>query len=188
MSTNPKRSSTVTRDLALLVLRVALGAIFIAHGGEKLFWSGIAGTTESFVQMGVIMPAITAPAVAAVELFGGLALVAGLLTRLAASGIAVVMLGAMLIVHLPAGFFVPDGIEFVLMNFAAALALALMGGGHYSVDGKRTAARRTRRAATSEAHGSLRAPAASRAEAPTTEATEPVEPQPEKPPEDGSAA
>ena len=57
------------------------------------------------------MPAITAPAVAAVELFGGLALVAGLFTRLAASGIAVVMLGAMLIVHLPAGFFVPDDVR-----------------------------------------------------------------------------
>ena len=68
------------------------------------------------------------------------------------------------------------------------LALALMGGGHYSVDGKRTAARRKHRAGTSEAHGSLMAPAASRAEAPTPEAPESVDVQPEKPPEDGSAA
>lgn len=128
-------------DLALLVLRVALGAIFIAHGGQKLFWSGIAGTTEAFVGMGVFLPELTAPAVTIVEFFGGLALVAGLFTRLAAASLAVVMLGAIVMVHLPAGFFLPNGIEFALMNFSAAVALALLGAGAYSVDGKRAVAR-----------------------------------------------
>lgn len=141
MSTTTSHHRSGAHDLALLVLRVALGAIFIAHGGQKLFWFGIAGTTEAFVGMGVFLPEITAPAVAIAEFFGGLALVAGLFTRLAAGSIAVVMLGAMVMVHLPAGFFLPNGIEFVLMNFAAAVALALLGAGAYSVDGQRAAAR-----------------------------------------------
>ncbi len=148
MSTTTSHHRSGAHDLALLVLRVALGAIFIAHGGQKLFWFGIAGTTEAFVGMGVFLPQLTAPAVAIVELFGGLALVAGLFTRLAAASIAVVMLGAMVMVHLPAGFFLPNGIEFVLMNFAAAVALALLGAGAYSVDGQRAAARQEDRSAT----------------------------------------
>ncbi len=186
MSTNPKRSSAVPRDLALLVLRVALGAIFIAHGGQKLFWFGIAGTTDAFVQMGVTMPAVTAPAVSAMELLGGLALVAGLFTRLAALGIAVVMLGAMLFVHLPAGFFLPNGIEFALMNFAAAVALALMGGGTYSVDGKRSASRRRRRDATAEVPASLGAPAANPPS--PAEGVEPMATPSNESPEDSGAA
>lgn len=141
MSTATTHHRSGAHDLALLVLRVALGAIFIAHGGQKLFWSGIAGTTEMFVGMGVFLPELTAPAVTIVEFFGGLALVAGLFTRLAAASIAVVMLGAIVMVHLPAGFFLPDGMEFALMNFAAAVALALLGAGAYSVDGKRAVAR-----------------------------------------------
>ncbi len=141
MSTATTHHRSTAHDLALLVLRVALGAIFIAHGGQKLFWSGIAGTTEMFVGMGVFLPELTAPAVTIVEFFGGLALVAGLFTRLAAASIAVVMLGAIVMVHLPAGFFLPNGIEFALMNFAAAVALALLGAGAYSVDSKRAVAR-----------------------------------------------
>lgn len=141
MSKTTTHHRSGTHDLALLVLRVALGAIFIAHGGQKLFWSGIAGTTEAFVGMGVFLPELTAPAVTIVEFFGGLALVAGLFTRLAAASLAVVMLGAIVMVHLPAGFFLPNGIEFALMNFAAAVALSLLGAGTYSVDGKRAVAR-----------------------------------------------
>lgn len=148
MSTSTTRSHSASHDLALLVLRVALGAVFIAHGGQKLFWFGIAGTTEAFLQMGVFLPSVTAPAVSIVEFFGGIALVAGLFTRLAATGIAVVMLGAIVMVHLPAGFFLPNGVEFALMNFSAAVALALLGPGGYSVDAKRAVARADSRAAT----------------------------------------
>ena len=147
MSTATTHHRSGAHDLALLVLRVALGAIFIAHGGQKLFWFGIAGTTEAFMGMGVFLPQVTAPAVSLVEFFGGLALVAGLFTRLAAASIAVVMLGAIIMVHLPAGFFLPNGIEFPLMNFAAAVALALLGAGAYSVDGRRAADREASRSA-----------------------------------------
>lgn len=66
----------------------------------------------------------------------------GLFTRVAGLGLAAVMLGALVIVHLPAGFFLPNGIEFVLTLLAAAGALALTGPGAYSLDalfrGRRT--------------------------------------------------
>ncbi len=124
-------------DAALVLLRVALGAVFIAHGGQKLFQFGIAGTAATFAEMGVVLPAMTASVVAFIEFFGGIALVIGLYTRLAAAGGAVVMLGAMLMVRLPGGFFLPDGIEFVMVNFAIAGAIAMVGPGAYSLDAKR---------------------------------------------------
>lgn len=60
---------------------------------------------------------------------GGFALIAGIFTRLAALGLAITMLGAIVRVHLAAGFFLPDGMEFVLVLFSGAVALALTGPG-----------------------------------------------------------
>ena len=132
-----------TLDTALAILRVVLGIVFIAHGGQKLFWNGIAGTTEGFATMGVLLPTVTAPLVAIVEFFGGIALVLGFFTRVAALGVGAVMLGAMLMVHLPNGFFLPMGIEFTLVNLSIAVTLALLGPGAYSLDARRAAERRT---------------------------------------------
>lgn len=120
---------------ALAVLRVIVGIIFVAHGGQKLFQWGLGGVIGGFQGMGIPLPVVTAPAVSFLEFFGGFALVAGLLTRPVAAGLAVVMLGATLLVHLSAGFFAPDGVEFTLMLFGVSLALALLGAGAYSVDG-----------------------------------------------------
>ena len=130
-------------DAGLLILRLVVGAVFIAHGAQKLFVYGIGGATGAFGQMGVPMPAVTAPLVAFVEFFGGIAIVLGLLTRLAALGVAMVMLGVLLLVKLNAGFFAPNGFEFELTLLGGALALALAGPGDWSID-RRIAARRQR--------------------------------------------
>jgi len=129
-------NSTTPRqlDAGLAILRAAIGTIFIAHGAQKLFIYGFAGVAGGFAQMGIPFPGVVGPLVGFVELFGGLALIAGLLTRLAGAGLAANMLGALFLVHLPAGFFMPNGYEFVLMLAASAATLAITGAGRYSLD------------------------------------------------------
>jgi putative oxidoreductase len=122
------------RDIGLVLLRAVVGAVFIAHGAQKLFVFGLDGLTGGFGQMGIPLASVVAPGVALLEFFGGMALVVGLLTRPVAAGLALTMLGAMVFVHLPAGFFLPDGYEFVLTLMGVAVALVVMGAGAYSVD------------------------------------------------------
>lgn len=121
-------------DAGLALLRIVIGAVFLAHGAQKLFQFGLAGVTSSFSQVGVPLPAITAPVVSGLEFFGGIALIAGLLTRLVALGLTIDMLGAIFLVHLAGGFFAPKGVELVLVLGAAAATLALTGPGAYSMD------------------------------------------------------
>ena len=121
-------------DLGLALLRIVAGVVFAAHGGQKLFVYGFAGVTGAFTQMGIPLPGVTGPLVALVELFGGLALIVGLLTRLAGFGLTVTMLGALFMAHLAGGFFLPTGIEYVLTLGGIAAALMLTGAGRYSAD------------------------------------------------------
>lgn len=123
-------------DLALLVIRLAVGAVFVGHGGQKIFVHGLEGVGNGFAQMGVPLAAVTGPLVGLTEFLGGIALIAGALTRLAALGTAVVMLGAIALVHLPNGFMGSGGMEFPLALFAGSVALLLTGGGAYSVDAR----------------------------------------------------
>jgi len=126
-------------DLALLVLRVVLGVIFVAHGGQKLFGSfggpGLKGTAGFFEQLGIRPTYPMAVAVGVVEFFGGLLAALGLLTPVAAVGIILVMVVAILTVHLRNGFFNQNGgYEFNLALIGIALALLLAGAGSYSLD------------------------------------------------------
>ncbi|WP_108250400.1 DoxX family protein [Planctomonas deserti] len=122
-------------SLALLILRLALGAILIAHGAQKVFFYGFAGTGASFAQMGVPMAEIAGPLVGIVELVGGLAIAAGIGTRIASVLVAIDMIVAAVLVHLPNGIFIADGgFELTLILAAAAIALALAGAGRFSLD------------------------------------------------------
>lgn len=149
-------SSSKRIDAGLATLRAAVGAIFIAHGAQKLFVFGLAGTAGFFGQVGVPLPGVMGPFIAFLEFFAGIALVLGLLTRLASLGLAFNMLGAILLVHLKAGFFAPAGFEYPLVLLAASAGLILMGPGAFSVDAQ-LARRRGRLPLTAEPVTSRRA-------------------------------
>lgn len=132
-----------SNDVALTILRLVLGVVFVAHGAQKMLgWFGgygFQGTVAFFAHLG--MPTAVTVLIMATELFGGLGLIVGFLTRIPALGIACLMIGAVFMVHLPNGFFMNwygnqkgEGFEFHLLAIAMAAVLLLRGAGAYSVD------------------------------------------------------
>lgn len=121
-------------SLGLAILRIVVGLVFALHGYQKLFVQTIPGVTGFFSQIGAPLPGVSAPLVSVLELVGGIMLILGVLTSVVAALLAIDMLGAIFLVHLPAGFFLPNGYEFVLTLLAATLALALTGPGAYALD------------------------------------------------------
>ena len=138
-----KRLMGTSNDVALTILRVVLGVVFFAHGAQKMLgWFGgfgFHGTMGAFTQMG--MPAALAFLIICTEFFGGLGLIFGLLTRIAAFGVGCLMIGAIFMVHMPNGFFMNwmgtqkgEGFEYHLLALAMAGALLLRGAGAFSLD------------------------------------------------------
>lgn len=133
-----------TDDPAALVMRLALGIVIFPHGAQKMLgWfggGGVAGTLQFFDQaFGV--PAFLAFLVILAEFFGSLGLIVGLLTRVAAAGIGLVMLGAVALFHIHVGFFMNwtgqqqgEGFEFHILAVGLVVALILKGGGAASLD------------------------------------------------------
>jgi putative oxidoreductase len=126
-------------DLALLVLRVVVGLLFVGHGAQKLFgiWGGhgLAGTAGFFEQIGLRPGRVHAPAAGLAEFLGGALLALGLATPLAAVLIISVMVAAVLTVHLPNGVWATNnGYELNVVYAAIAFALAGVGAGNWSLD------------------------------------------------------
>ncbi len=124
-----------TTDAGLLVLRVILGAVFIMHGGQKLFVIGLPAVARMMYGLGIPLPNVAAVVVTLVEFVGGALIIIGLFARVAAALIAVDMLVAVVKVHLPNGFFLPRGFEFPLTLLCVAVTVVMLGAGRWSVDG-----------------------------------------------------
>ena len=133
-----------SKDPALTMLRGVVGVVFFAHGAQKMLgWfggPGFSGTLKGFSAF-LHIPAPLTLLVIAAEFLGGLALIAGLFTRVAAAGTAVNMAVAAALVHLPNGFFMNwtraqkgEGFEYHLLAIAAAAVLMVRGGGAWSLD------------------------------------------------------
>lgn len=136
-------------DLALVILRLVTGLTMVLHGWQKLTGPGLSGVGDMFAGMDVPLAAVAGPLTLLVELVGGILILLGLATRAVAALFALVMLGALVIVHLSAGFFVADGgYELVLLLAGLGAALAVAGPGAWSLD----AIVAGRRGATQEGH------------------------------------
>jgi putative oxidoreductase len=130
-------------DAATTILRLVLGVVFFAHGAQKVLgWFGgygFAGTMGFFTGMH-IPPALAFLAILA-EFLGGLGLLFGLLTRVAAFGIFCNMVVAVAMIHHQFGFFMNwagtqkgEGFEFHLLVLAITVFLMIRGGGAASID------------------------------------------------------
>lgn len=131
---------TSNAGLAGLILRVPIGLILAAHGGQKLFaWFGgygLEATGQWMESIGIVPGFLMALLAGSAEFFGGLAIAIGVLTRPAAAVAAVTMLVAIFTVHIGNGFFMSNnGYEYVLTLFLALVAITLQGAGSLSVDG-----------------------------------------------------
>lgn len=142
------RPALTATDVGLLILRLGLGIVFVAHGSQKVLGlfggHGLAGTVQFMGSIGI--PAPLAYLACFTEFLGGLGVLGGLLARLSGLGLAIVMSVAILQVHASKGFFAPAGFEYPMALLAMALAVMVMGPGRIAIadlEGKLLARRRS---------------------------------------------
>ncbi|KQB84364.1 DoxX family protein [Corynebacterium oculi] len=124
---------SIIKDFGLLIARLLLGTILIAHGWQKV--TDISATQTMFEGMGAPLPQVSALIAAAIEFGGGIALILGLLTPLVGALVFLNMLGAALIAHVGNGILASDGgWELPGAIGACALALAVAGPGRIAAD------------------------------------------------------
>ena len=129
------RAVETLQDAAILLARVGIGVVFVAHGWQKFFTRGLDRVGQQFAGFGVPQPHVTAAVVAGVELVAGIALIAGILTPLAGVLLGVDMAGAFYFVHATNGPFVTqNGWELVVALGVGALLVAGVGAGRFSID------------------------------------------------------
>jgi putative oxidoreductase len=131
-------------SVSALVLRIFLAVVLFPHGAQKVFgWFGGPGLPAgiSMLTMNMHIPLFFAILAIAAEFLGPIGLFFGFLTRIAAFGIAVEMVVAILLAHLKFGFFMNwfgrkggEGFEYHLLMIGMAIALIIAGGGLWSVD------------------------------------------------------
>jgi putative oxidoreductase len=140
-----KKLLATANDNTLTFIRLILGIVFFLHGAQKMLgWFGgygFSGTMHFFTGM-MHLPALFAFLAICAEFFGSLGLILGLLTRIAAFGIAVNMIVAIVMIHRQFGPFMNwagnqkgEGFEYHLLALALAITLMVRGGGAFSVDG-----------------------------------------------------
>ena len=125
--------------IADLPIRIAFGAVFVAHGGQKLFgwWGGfgLEATGQWMASIGLEPGMVMAPLAGGIEFFGGIALILGLFTRPIAVASSLLMFIALTVVHWSNGFFISaNGYEFALVLLAISVSLIISGSGRYSLD------------------------------------------------------
>jgi putative oxidoreductase len=125
-------------DLAILVLRVTLGVMFVGHGLQKTFGlfggPGIAGVSQMFSGLGLSPALFWAYIASYTELLAGAFLCLGLFTRASAALLLIVMIVAIWKVHLSKGFFLAQGgFEYAFLISAVCVALILLGPGRFSI-------------------------------------------------------
>ena len=123
-----------SRDYGIALLRIAMGGLVLVHGAIKLFIFTPAGTAGYFASLG--LPAALAYLTILIEVGGGLALIAGLYTRITSLALAVVMIGTIVTVHGAKGFLFSNaggGWEYPAFWAVALVAQALMGEGAFAL-------------------------------------------------------
>jgi len=132
-------------DWGALIARVFLGVVILPHGLQKLLGLfggyGFSATVEYFSSTGI--PGLIGVLIVLAESFGALFLIAGLISRISAVGIALIMLGAIVMVHSQFGFFMNwfgaqsgEGFEYHLLALGLSLVVIVKGGGKWALDGE----------------------------------------------------